>query len=109
MAGSYVEIVSNCKLEISTNASGVLARINIDLVDPPIIIKGFTLKDGIDKEGKPYKQLSAPSYRGKFKYHPNIWMPEDLWRMLCKRVISEYEAKAKSEESELIDLDKVPF
>jgi len=109
MAGSYEEIIGNCRMEISTNASGVLARINVDLVNPPIIIKGFTLKEGIDKEGNPYKQLSAPSFRGKFKFHPIVWMPEDLWRMLSKRAICEYESKAKSEESELIDLDKVEF
>ena len=107
MAGTYEDIIDNCKVEISTNASGVLARINIDLTTPPIVIKGFTLKEGIDKDGNQYKQLSAPSYRGKFKYHPNIWMPEDLWKLLSKRVIKEYEARVQ--EDDLPDLDKVKF
>lgn len=109
MAGSYDRIVGNCRLEISTNASGVLARINVDLVEPPIIIKGFTLKEGIDKEGRSYKQLSAPSYRGKFKFHPNIWMPEELWRMLSKKIISEYELVEEKDSDELPNLDDIPF
>jgi len=83
----YEAIVEKIKVEIKLFESKILAQAKIDLVDPPIIIKGATIKRN-GTSGKVF--VSPPSYFSKFKMHPIIWMPKDLWVLVSNKILKEY-------------------
>lgn len=83
----YEEIVEKIKVEIKLFETKILAQVKIDLTDPPVVIKGLTIKRNT-KENKVF--VSPPSYFARYKMHPIIWMPKDLWIMICNKVLREY-------------------
>lgn len=107
---NFEEIVKKCKIEIqkSTNEK-IEARAKVDLVDPPVSIKGFTIRRGIDKESsKECLYVLAPSFPNRFgKNSSIIWMPDNLWHLLTKEILSQYVNKVK--ETEEISLDDPIF
>ncbi len=104
---NYEEIVGRIKIEIRLYEVKILAQVKIDMVDPPVIIKGLTIKRNA-KENKVF--VSPPSYFAKYKMHPIIWMPKDLWTMVCSKILKEYSnLTGESLSEEEIDISEIEF
>lgn len=103
----YEAIVERVKVEIKLFETKILAQAKIDLTDPPIVIKGITIKRNGDS-GKIF--VSPPSYFARHKMHPIIWMPKDLWAMISNKILKEYSnITGESVEKDEIDISDIPF
>lgn len=103
----YEEIAEKVKIEIKLFETKILAQAKIDLTDPPIIIKGATIKRN-GTTGKIF--VSPPSYFARFKMHPIIWMPKELWAMICTKILKEYsKMTGESIGDDEIDIDDIPI
>ena len=107
---SFEEVVRKCQIEIkdSTNEK-IVARVKVDLGDPPVSIKGFTIRKGIDnKSSEECLYVLAPSFPNRFGKNSSIlWMPEDLWHLLTKKILNQFEGKVNDIEE--ISLDDPMF
>lgn len=97
----FEEFIEKCRLDINpSDHPKIIARVNVDIGEPPIIIKGFTIKNGIDnRSSKPCIYASAPSFQNRYgKSSPIIFMPEELWKLLTAKILSEYRRQAQEKE-----------
>ena len=96
MDNDYSKIVkrANVEVKIIKNKDKVIARVSIDLKKPPILIKGFTVRQ---KDGERF--VIPPSYPNLRKsMSPIIWMPNELWTILVKKILLEYEKVARTSD-----------
>jgi len=85
------------KIELFDQGSAVLARVQIDLVDPPIMIQGYTIRIN-QEQNKLY--LAPPSYKSKYnKFCPIVWTPTDFWQLLDTKILGEYKITLRDGES----------
>ncbi len=108
MVNDYKKIIEgiNIELEVFNSPKSVLARVKVDLVIPPMIIQGYTIRKN-EKLDKLY--VSPPSYLTKYKkYVSIIWSPSDFWKILERKIIDKYkESTGESDTSDEIDISDI--
>jgi hypothetical protein len=85
----YKKIVRKAIVEVKlfNGDSAILARVSVDLQNPPITIKAFTVR-----ENDGHKYVLPPSYISySNKMKPTIWMPLELFYMLNMKILETYE------------------
>lgn len=103
----YKEIVNRVKIELRIYDGKLLARANVDLVDPPIIIKGFTVRRNMTSS---QLYVYAPAYMSLKKMCPLIWMPKDLFVLLSDKILEEYSKKTgEITGQEEVDIDEIEY
>jgi hypothetical protein len=94
MGCDYKKVVKKTIVEVklSRKTNTILARASVDLQEPPIVIKGFTVRE---KGGQKFVvPPSFPSRTGAMS--PIIWMPLELWNILIAKILKTYEEIEKS-------------
>lgn len=107
MDNDYLKIIDNLKIKIIPYDAKILARVEVDLCSPPIIIKGFTVKK--NAEGVIF--TSPPAFSNRYgKMSPIIWSPKDFWDLLSKKILTEYNSQVGNiSSSDEINIEDIPF
>ncbi|MEI8061444.1 MAG: hypothetical protein WCG99_04100 [Candidatus Berkelbacteria bacterium] len=110
MSQDYQQLINKLKIEIVLfeQPNAVLARVKIDLVDPPIVIQGYTIRKN-EAENKLY--VSPPSYPSRFKKFCSIvWSPNDFWKLLENKILDDYKKKTGHlDANDEIDISEIKF
>lgn len=97
MDNDYKKIVKQTTVEVNISTTQkILARVSVDLQKPPIIIKGFTVRE---KDNRKY--VLPPSFPNfQHSMSPIIWMAKELWELLATKILDEYQKEKATDNLE---------